>query len=172
MKVNKRMAVRGGAALVSLLGLVSASAFLITSTNTTDTVSGDSAIVLKWGETNSIANITSLTPSAPAYRSVTGSWTKSSSVTGFAKFTFKLTTENKIKVRISNKSFSESGFKDENDLLSTLFDSVAPTTYTHYVSLDAACPTYYLEISTLDNKAGEVSGTLTVSLDYSETNNA
>ena len=98
MKVNKRMAVRGGAALVSLLGLVSASAFLITSTNTTDTVSGDSAIVLKWGQTNSIGDISSLTPSAPAYRSVTGSWTKSSSVTGFAKFTFKLTTENKIKV--------------------------------------------------------------------------
>ena len=167
MKVNKRMAVRGGAALVSLLGLVSASAFLITSTNTTDTVSGDSAIVLKWGQTNSIGDISSLTPSAPAYRSVTGSWTKSDSVSGFAKFTFKLTTTNKIKVRIANKSFSDSTMTAEN-VLGTLYDSTN-TSLSQYVALtEKTCPTYYLEISILDSEAGEVSGTLTVSMDYSD----
>ncbi len=166
MKVNKRMAVWGGAALVSLLGLVSASAFLITSAEKADTVSGDSAIVLKWGETNSIANITSLTPSAPAYRSVTGSWTKSTSVKGYAKFTFKLTTTNKIQVRIANKSFSESTMPNEN-VLGTLYDSTT-TSLSQYVDLTEACPTYYLEISTLDSTEGQVSGTLTVSMDYSE----
>ena len=165
MKINKKMTLRGGAALLALISLVSASAFLITSGNKIDSVSGDSAIVLTWGE-KSDAAIESLSPSAPAYREVTGSWSKSTSVKGYAKFTFTLSTSDKISVRISNKSFSTEGFKS-TDVLYTLYDSET-TTYSSYVSLDAeTIPTYYLEFTTSDNEVKEISGTLTISLDYS-----
>lgn len=55
------------------------------------------------------------------------------------------------------------------NVLGTLYDSET-TSLNQYVALTEACPTYYLEISTLDSEVGEVSGILTVSLDYSETN--
>ena len=153
MKINKKMTLRAGAALISLISLVSASAFLITSGNKID----------------SDAAIESLSPSAPAYREVTGSWSKSTSVEGYAKFTFTLSTSDKISIRISNKSFSTEGFKS-TDVLYTLYDSET-TTYSSYVSLDAeTIPTYYLEFTTSDNEVKEISGTLTISLDYSATN--
>lgn len=92
--MKKKKTLLLAAAIISLGAVAATSAFLITEgdKNVTDTVDG--ALILKWG-TNSLADVTDLTPQNPAYRTVVVKKpTASTSVTDTVRVKFALTGTN------------------------------------------------------------------------------
>ena len=94
MKINKRMAVRGGAALVSLLGLTTAVSFVVTEANKTGTIATEEGYRISFTggtQTNSLA-VTGLSESTPAYKTISIDWLFSKNVgDGTVKATLALT---------------------------------------------------------------------------------
>ena len=82
MKVNKRMAVRGGAALASLLGLTTAVSFVVTDANKSGTIATEEGYRISFTggtQTNSLA-VTGLSESTPAYKTISIDWLFSKNV--------------------------------------------------------------------------------------------
>lgn len=134
---------------LSLAGIGGASAYLITSASA-DQQSGavDSAIVLKWGETQNLGEVTGLTPTSPAYRSVSLAAPQITTSAGKkAQFTAAIGVGSAEKgsmdgltVTISNNAYG-TGHDDEKDQ-----KLVAGTTNSVTIDVSDAV-TYYLEFT-------------------------
>lgn len=113
-KTSKVLAI--SALVLGTIGAATASGFIIK-----DAVSksldqtADAAMILEWGATQNIGDITSLTPGAPSYRSVSvKAPSKSTGLTAEAEVTFTLAvgdskTLNGVKVSIAEANWSVSG---------------------------------------------------------------
>lgn len=82
MKINKKMTLRAGAALVSLLGLTTAVSFVVTDANKTGTIATEEGYRISFtggSQTNSLA-VTGLSESTPAYKTISIDWLFSKNV--------------------------------------------------------------------------------------------
>ena len=102
----------------SLVGIGTATAFIVTGATQTHQGAADSAIILDWGETSVMGDIASLSPGAPAYREITAKAPiRSTSAKDEAKVTFTLAKANGatnpqfigLKVEIATQAWTESG---------------------------------------------------------------
>lgn len=119
MKRRNKRILLGTLMALSLVGVSTATAFIVTGATQTHQGTADSAIILDWGETSVMGEIKSLSPGAPAYREITAKApVRSTSATDEeATVTFTLAKANGatnpqfigLKVEIATQAWTESG---------------------------------------------------------------
>lgn len=168
---NKKLALLSLGLVAAVAGVATSSALLYQEAQQTASGKLDAGIILKWGETNatSFTDLDSLSYGTPEFREVTvGAPTKSEGLTGYVKVTFTMTTNDGLVVEIAEETW-----QTETVAVRTL--DATGETYTSYIDLATfeVEKTYYVRLS-LSHAPEEgqeaLEGTLSVSLDYSETN--
>lgn len=105
MKFSMKMAVLSLAGVLALGGAATAASFIFKETSQVGTVTADGAIVLNWGDNNTLASVEELKYGAPVEQVVEANWSKSDSVTsGKIVFTFTLTDSKNLRIEIADQS--------------------------------------------------------------------
>lgn len=173
MKFSMKMAVLSMAGVLALGGVATAASFIFGETSKSETVSTDSAIIVKWDESTltSFTNVGGLTNSMSQYRELTIDWSASKLVTGTIALTLTLSDENKnIIVDVSDESWSNEGVTADYTLSTS--DGGTSEAQIEVASLsdesaNVSKKTYYLKISTSAAEDGtDISGKLTAKLDH------
>ena len=168
---NKKLALLSLGLVAAVAGVATSSALLYQEAVQSASGNLDAGIVLKWGESNttSFTDLDNLSYGTPAFREVTvGTPTVSQGLTGYVAVNFIMTTNDGLVVEISDETWSK-----ETRAIGTL--DADGESYTDYIDLTTfeAEKTYYIRFSLShapDEGQADLSGKLTVSLNYSESN--
>lgn len=176
MKFSMKMAVLSLAGVLALGGAATAASFIFNNAETqSGTVTTDSALVLKWGESTNTSAITDLDTSSSQFRQLNIDWSASDKVTGSINLNLTLTDTSKaIVVEIASKEWgvdttadvatlSTSGVSD-GDSISTDITVVEDLSYSLQNS-----KTYYVKVSLSQGKADTtINGELKAVLSHKE----
>lgn len=166
---NKKLALLSLGLVAAVAGVATSSALLYQEAVQSASGNLDAGIVLKWGESNdtSFTDLDNLSYGTPAFKEVTvGVPTVSQGLTGYVAVNFTMTTNDGLVVDISEEAWTRDTTGYET--LETSGES-----YTDYIDLATfeAEKTYYIRLSLShapEEGQEDLSGKLTVSLNYSE----
>ena len=142
---------------LSVAGVATATALIVTGANApTQEGSTDDVLYLDWGTEESLANITNLTPDAPAYRKVSVKAPEKSASAPDGKFTVtlgvntgvsseKTLSMEGISVAVYDRAFKEDG--TPGDGATRVGTGDLTTSYTSASEVVTAAKVYYLKIS-------------------------
>ena len=145
---------------LSVAGVATATALIVSGANApTQQGSTDDVLYLAWGTEESLANITNLTPDAPAYRKVSVEAPQKSASAPDGKFTVtlgvnegvtpsaeKTLSANGISVAVYDKAFKEDGTPGDEATRVGTADLTVPS-YPSASEVVTAAKVYYLKIS-------------------------
>lgn len=168
---NKKLALLSLGLVAAVAGVATSSALLYQEAVQSASGNLDAGIVLKWGESNdtSFTDLDNLSYGTPAFKEVTvGVPTVSQGLTGYVAVNFTMTTNDGLVVEISDEAWTQ----DTSAIGKLDADGESYTDYIDLATFEAE-KTYYIRLSLShapEEGQADLSGKLTVSLDYSETN--
>lgn len=169
---NKKLALLSLGLVAAVAGVATSSALLYQEAVKSASGNLDAGIVLKWGENNNttFTDLDNLSYGNSALREVTvGAPTVSQGLTGYVAVNFTMTTNDGLVVEISDEAWAQGTVADKT------LSAEGDLSYTDYIDLATfeVEKTYYIRLS-LSHAPEEgqenLSGKLTVSLNYSESN--
>ena len=168
--MKKKLMLLSAGLVVAVAGVATSMALLYGDANAKANGALDQGIVIEWGE-GGLQDISNLTPGVPVNQSVTvNAPTKSASVAGDVTITFTLTDNSaskSLQVELSDEAWGQGVVADV-----TLSGETVDYTYTVPLEEFTTAKTYYVSYSltSVGEQAedGDVSGSLTVSVDFTE----
>lgn len=178
MKINKKMTLRAGAALIALAGATTALSFVVTEANAKGAITTEDAyrISFKGGTSDASLPINGLTESMPAYKTITVDWNFSSGVKkGSVVATFELANNSSthdINVLVSDVAWNQETTPDHTI---TPTDSRLEYILTNDTTAATTESSIYLKLlliakdtSAASEEASPSLGSLKVTLSYKE----